>query len=283
MSTQETRRLDYAWLFALALVAVLLRLVALSSYEAAHPMAATPVIDEASYDQWARRIAAGDWLGGREVWFQEPLYPYALALVYKFVGDSLHVARVAQCVLWGLATLAVGATTRRLFGRTAAFVAAGMVALHGAGMVFPALLLKENLFLPILAATAWLLVATRSAQGARAAALWWLLGASVGAGALLRGNMLVLAPLFAAWPIARALLERRRGFACVAQAACVVLGVAQLMLAGPAMGTLDARFASGSLSPILCAMPADVAAGSLCGVAIGLGWSRGLVKRDADA
>lgn len=66
-------------------------------------------------------------------------------------------------------------------------------------------------------------------------------------------------------------------------APCVVLGVAQLMLAGPAMGTLDARFASGSLSPILCAMPADVAAGSLCGVAIGLGWSRGLVKRDADA
>jgi hypothetical protein len=29
-------------------------------------------------------------------------------------------------------------------------------------------------------------------------------------------------------------------------------------------------------------MPADVAAGSMCGVAIGLGWSRGLVKRDAD-
>lgn len=65
-------------------------------------------------------------------------------------------------------------------------------------------------------------------------------------------------------------------------APCVVLGVAQLMLAGPAMGTLDARFASGSLSPILCVMPADVAAGSLCGVAIGLGWSRGLVRRDAD-
>jgi hypothetical protein len=29
-------------------------------------------------------------------------------------------------------------------------------------------------------------------------------------------------------------------------------------------------------------MPADAAAGSLCGVAIGLGWSRGLVKRGAE-
>ena len=65
-------------------------------------------------------------------------------------------------------------------------------------------------------------------------------------------------------------------------APCIVVGLAQLMLAGPAAGSLDARFASGSLNPILCVMPADVAAGSLCGVAIGLGWSRGLVKRDAD-
>ncbi len=233
MNTRETRRLDLAWLCAIAVVAVVLRLVALASYEAAHPLAATPVIDEASYDQWARRIAAGDWLGGREVWFQEPLYPYALALVYKFVGDSLQAARVVQCILWGLAVLAVGATTRRIFGRAACFVAAGMVALHGAGMVFPALLLKENLFLPLLAATAWLLVASRSTRGVRAAATWWLLGACVGAGALLRGNMLVLAPLFALWPIGRALVEGRRGLGPFAHAACVVLGVASLL--GPVL------------------------------------------------
>jgi hypothetical protein len=61
-------------------------------------------------------------------------------------------------------------------------------------------------------------------------------------------------------------------------APCVALGIAQLALAGGVIAGLDARFASGSLSPILCAMPADAAAGSLCGVAIGLGWSRGLVK-----
>lgn len=65
-------------------------------------------------------------------------------------------------------------------------------------------------------------------------------------------------------------------------APCVVIGMAQAVLAGGAVAGLDARFASGSLSPILCAMPADVAAGSLCGVAIGLGWSRGLVKRATD-
>ena len=58
----------------------------------------------------------------------------------------------------------------------------------------------------------------------------------------------------------------------------LALGIAQLVLAGPAMATLDRAFADGSLSPLLAVMPADAAAGALCGVAIGLGWSKGLVK-----
>jgi hypothetical protein len=61
------------------------------------------------------------------------------------------------------------------------------------------------------------------------------------------------------------------------------IGLAQLILAVPPGGGLDVAFASGALNPILCAMPADVAAGSLCGVAIGLGWSKGLVKRGDEA
>ncbi len=63
----------------------------------------------------------------------------------------------------------------------------------------------------------------------------------------------------------------------------LALGVAQLVLAGSAVRTLDASFASGALSPLLAAMPADAAAGALCGVAIGLGWSKGMVKPDPQA
>ena len=63
----------------------------------------------------------------------------------------------------------------------------------------------------------------------------------------------------------------------------LALGVAQLVLAGAAVANLDAAFASGTLSPLLVAMPADAAAGALCGVAVGLGWSKGLVKPDPDA
>jgi len=63
----------------------------------------------------------------------------------------------------------------------------------------------------------------------------------------------------------------------------LAIGVAQLVLATPPGGGLDVAFAAGSLNPILSAMPADAAAGSLCGVAIGLGWSKGLVQRGEPA
>lgn len=65
-------------------------------------------------------------------------------------------------------------------------------------------------------------------------------------------------------------------------APAIVIGLTQIVLSGQAISTLDSSFAMATLSPILCAMPADVAAGSLCGVAIGLGWSKGLVKPAAE-
>jgi 4-amino-4-deoxy-L-arabinose transferase-like glycosyltransferase len=192
----RTRRFE----LAVFLVALTLRLVAVWQYQAGHPNAGHPVIDEASYDRWARAIAGGDWLG-REVFFQEPLYPYALGALYALCGPHALVARVAQCLLWAATAVLCGRIGRRCFGETPGRVAALLVALHGPGLLFPALLLKENLFLPVLASFALLLL---DAQRRRD---WLALGALGALGALLRGNMLVLLPLFALWPLAR---ERSR-------------------------------------------------------------------------
>ena len=48
--------------------------------------------DANGYDQWAQRLAAGDWVGS-EVFYQAPLYPYFLGLIYKIFGRDLLVAR----------------------------------------------------------------------------------------------------------------------------------------------------------------------------------------------
>src|SRR4029450_10230213 len=44
------------------------------------PFFAVPVVDAETYVTMARAIAAGDWAGGRAVYWQPPLYPYLLGL-----------------------------------------------------------------------------------------------------------------------------------------------------------------------------------------------------------
>ena len=58
----------------------------------------------------------------------------------------------------------------------------------------------------------------------------------------------------------------------------LVIGLAQLALAFATTISPDIAFVNATLSPIRVPMPMDIAAGSLIGVAIGLGWSKGLVK-----
>ena len=202
------------------LLALALRLVAVWQYQHGHPNAEHPVIDEASYDRWARALAGGDWIG-HEVFFQEPLYPYVLGLLYTLFGPERIVVRIAQCVLWALAAVLVGRIARRAFSENAGRIAALVLALYGPGMIFPALLLKENLFLPLFASFALLLL---DAERRRS---WFALGVLGALGALLRGNMLVLLPLFALWPLWRARSREAllRGVACVGGMLLVLLPV----------------------------------------------------------
>ncbi|MDP2054652.1 MAG: hypothetical protein Q8L75_13525, partial [Acidobacteriota bacterium] len=46
--------------------------------------------DAHGYDEWARRLAAGDWVG-TEVFYQAPLYPYFVGGVYAVFGRDLLI------------------------------------------------------------------------------------------------------------------------------------------------------------------------------------------------
>jgi 4-amino-4-deoxy-L-arabinose transferase-like glycosyltransferase len=183
------------WLIALLVLAAALRVFAVLDYGEHHPHADSPVIDEASYDRWAREIAAGDWVGD-EVFFQEPLYPYALGTVYAVTGGSRTAARLGQVALGVLAVWLVWLLARRAFGRRAGWIAGTLLTLHPVAILMPCLLLKPNLFMPIFAALCLALVSDREASPKR----WILIGVLGGLGALLRGNLLILLPVIAAWP-----------------------------------------------------------------------------------
>src|SRR5258705_170740 len=88
---------SWAGYVALFTVAFALRLV--PRLEARQlPFVDSLISDAASYDAWARQIAAGDWLGS-EVFFQAPLYPYSLAAVYAVLGRDLLGLRVVQALV----------------------------------------------------------------------------------------------------------------------------------------------------------------------------------------
>ncbi len=228
---------EWITLAALLLLGFVLRCTVIGQYESTHPLADRPVIDEASYEDWALEISRGDWMG-EEVFFQEPLYPYWMATVFAVFGESRTSLRTVQAGLGVLTVFLVWALTRRLFGVNPALLAALALATYRPALLLPSLLLKPNLFLPILAGMAWVLVAATQASGTtttkRALLRWLLVGGLAGLGALLRGNMLLLLPAFAVWPAALALI-RRASFSKSLPACAAILAGALLILAPVAL------------------------------------------------
>lgn len=226
---EEPRATRAFWIGLAAIVALAigLRTAVVVQYEAHHPMAGHPQVDEGSYDRWAQRIAGGDWIGD-EVFFQEPGYAYGLAAVYAAGPLETRTSRAhrVQVVLGGLGVLLVGWLGGRLFGPWSGLLAALALALHRPALLAPCLLLKVNVALPIVLGLA--LVLERGRRRGWPAGTSLALGALAGLGALLRGNLLVLIPALALWPCVRrvAWTERLRAGALVVLGAFLALSPA---------------------------------------------------------
>jgi Flp pilus assembly protein TadD len=146
------------------------------------------ILDSWMYDDWARRIAAGDWMGGGRAFYQDPLYPYFLAGMYIFFGRDLLLVRLVQSAL-GVATCGLVAVIgRRVSGRVVGHLAALFLAIYK-----PAIFQEgevEKTALGVFLVTAALTLALGGSLGARLAA-----GACLGLATLTRGNLVLLAPL----------------------------------------------------------------------------------------
>src|SRR3954454_7885108 len=82
------------------------------------PFFAWLAMDSQEYDRWAQEIAAGDWLGS-QVFFQAPLYPYLLAILYRLLGRSLDAVYLAQIGLAVAGCWALYRAGREMAGETA--------------------------------------------------------------------------------------------------------------------------------------------------------------------
>lgn len=154
---------------------------------------ALPLGDAASYDAWARRIAAGDWLGGPDVFYQAPLYPYVLAIIYGTLGTDPMLVRLCQAVIGSLSCVLLADAGRHLISPRAGFWAGIMLALYAPAIFHDALLQKSVLDIFFLCAA--LSIFARLMRTPRAT-LGALLGVALGCLTLTRENAaVVLAPM----------------------------------------------------------------------------------------
>ncbi len=183
------------WAAAIFAVALAVRLLHVSLLRSS-PFFDVLLGDSRGYDEWARRIAGGDWIGG-EVFYQAPLYPYFVGVLYATLGRDLLLVRIVQAMVGAGASVLIGLAAARLFGRRAGLLAGFGLALYAPAVFFDALLQKSVLDVFFVSLGLWLIA--RIITGPAGLASWMALGVAMGALSLTRENALVFVVVIAAW------------------------------------------------------------------------------------
>ena len=180
-----------ATLFTFALLIRALHFLAMRE----SPLFQVLICDCGQYDNWAQRIAGGEWIG-REVFYQTPLYPYLLAVVYGVVGHSVWAVRCLQAVFGALACVALARAGANFFSERVGWTAGILLAIYPPAVFFDGILQKASLDLLLMATLLWVVgAAQREPRWACFAAAGVLLGAMT----LNRENSAALLPVLLAW------------------------------------------------------------------------------------
>ncbi len=253
------------WPLTIFALALLLRGLHLWQLQGS-PLSGVLLGDARSYDAWARRIAAGDWLGS-EVFYQAPLYPYFLAGIYHWIGDNPLTVYMVQSLLGGIACVLLVLAGRRLFSPVAGVASGLFLALYAPAVFADTTLQKSALDVFLLCLCIWMVSRLIEAPY-RAPGTYFALGLSFGALSLVRENAVVLLVVLVPWLLrpATGISGRRRWVPAallVAGAALVLLPVAlrnqfvggEFHLTTSQLGTNlyigNNRVADGTYTPLL--------------------------------
>jgi tetratricopeptide (TPR) repeat protein len=183
----------FAWyVFALAFAVRFAHLWQIRS----SPFFDTLLGDARGYDSWARQIAAGDWIG-QGVFYQAPLYPYFLAVIYAIAGRDLFLVRVCQAIVGAAGCALLALAGRRVHSEKVGLIAGLGLAIYAPAIFFDGVLQKSVLDLVFVSLVLWVFagIVDDSANRGR----WFWLGVALGTLALTRENALLLIVPILAW------------------------------------------------------------------------------------
>lgn len=152
--------------------------------------------DAQSYHAWALEILGGDWLGA-EVFYQAPLYPYFLGVVYALFGADPLAVRLVQSVLGAASCVLLSVAVGRFFSRPAGTAAGLMLAVYAPAIFFDGLVQKASVGLFLL--TLVLALLSRLAERPAPARAWIGPGVALGALLLTREHALVFVVAVLGW------------------------------------------------------------------------------------
>ena len=96
-------------------LALLLRLIFVFQWSGT-PYAEAPLLDAKCYDDWAQAIASGE-IFRSTAFYQSPLFPYILALIYRVFGHNLLVVGLFNALLGAGTAALLTSLTLTYFGR----------------------------------------------------------------------------------------------------------------------------------------------------------------------
>ena len=175
--------------------------------------------DARRYDAWAQQIARGDWIG-HDVFYQAPLYPYFLGLIYSIAGRDLLLVRTVQAGIGAAGCVLLALAGRRWISEKAGLIAGICLAVYAPAIFHEALLQKSVLDLFFMSAILWLLGCLGKEDDRRVT--WFWLGLTLGALALTRENALIFIVPIVGWQLAGSPGASRRRLSALA---AVVLGL----------------------------------------------------------
>lgn len=160
--------------------------------------------DEGVNDKVARAILSGDMPAVS--FYKAPLYMYALAGIYRLLGEDPMRARWVQIFIDSLSPVLVLLIARRFFGSLVGAIAGVVAALFWTFVFYSAELVDTSLACVFYLLLAYVLVALPDDRWTK----WVLAGVALGLGAITRPNVLAFAPVLAILVVLVGWLRERR-------------------------------------------------------------------------
>ncbi len=234
------RKLNPGWsAWVVAVLALVLRLLYVSQLSRT-PYYQPRWLDPHFYFNWAREIAAGNWIGDR-IFVQSPLYAYVLAAFLDTFGERILPILLAQAIMGVGTCLLTARIARQLLGEEEAFLAGILAASYGPFLFFDGMVMKTSLsvFLTVL-----LVELLLRSEGTRAKLLV-LSGIVFALTALVRDNFILLFPLLLAAIALGGLGGRQRFRACVLFTIAAAATIAPVTIRNLAVGHEFALLTTG--------------------------------------